>query len=112
MRGFMDLLFRADGKFWLVDWKTNALDGYEDAGMRASMAQHCYHLQYHLYTVAVDLFLKTRVRGYDYARDFGGVFYIFLRGVDPARPERAIFRDKPAPELVRALRETLIGGQS
>ena len=112
MRGFMDLLFRADGKFWLVDWKTNALDSYEDPGMRASMAQHCYHLQYHLYTVAVDLFLKTRVRGYDYARDFGGVFYIFLRGVDPARPERAIFRDKPAPELVRALRETLIGGQS
>lgn len=113
MRGFIDLLFCFEERFYIVDWKSNWLGNrpgdYDETGVRASMAQHSYFLQYQLYTVAADLFLSRRIPGYDYEKHFGGVFYIFLRGVDPAMPERGIFRDRPSAALVRDLRDTLTG---
>jgi exodeoxyribonuclease V beta subunit len=74
------------------------------------MLQHSYYLQYHLYTVATDLYLSSRISGYEYDNQFGGVFYVFFRGLDPAKPSRGIFRDRPPAPLVRALRQLLIDG--
>jgi exodeoxyribonuclease V beta subunit len=114
MRGFIDLLFHFDGRYFLADWKSNWLGNrladYDAEGIARGMAQHSYHLQYHLYTVAADLYLRSRVRGYDYEKNFGGVFYLFMRGVDPRSPGRGIFYDKPDAALVRDLRETFTGG--
>jgi exodeoxyribonuclease V beta subunit len=111
MRGFIDLLFRFKGRYYLIDWKSNWLGSqpadYGPEGMQRAMLQHNYYLQYHLYTLAADLFLERRLPGYDYQTHFGGVYYVFLRGVDPADPSRGIFRDRPAVETVRSL-ETLI----
>ena len=107
MRGFIDLVFRFDGLFYIVDWKSNWLGNrpsdYDQPNLRSSIQRHYYFLQYHLYAVAADLFLRARIPGYDYKRHFGGVFYIFLRGVDPAMPERGIFRDRPDASLIRDL---------
>ncbi len=80
--------------------------------MRASMLQHSYFLQYHLYAVATDLFLSRRVPDYNYDRHFGGVFYVFLRGIDPRKTGRGIFRDRPGAALIGALRKLLIKGVS
>jgi exodeoxyribonuclease V beta subunit len=111
MRGFIDLLFQADGRYYLVDWKSNWLghrpSDYDEAGMRESMLEHNYFFQSHLYTVATDLFLSQRLPNYSYIEHFGGVFYVFLRGVDPNKPEQGIFRDKPAPATVNKLRQLL-----
>jgi exodeoxyribonuclease V beta subunit len=111
MRGFLDLLFRVKDRYYLVDWKSNWLGSqpadYGPEGMQRAMLEHNYYLQYHLYTLAVDLFLKKRLPGYDYQTHFGGVLYIFLRGIDPKDPSRGVFRDRPAVETVRRLR-TLI----
>jgi len=108
MRGFIDLLFRFNDRYYLIDWKSNWLGNkpadYGLAGMKQAMLEHNYYLQYHLYTLAADLFLGRRLSGYDYQTHFGGVYYIFLRGVDPKDPSRAIYRDRPAPETIRALR--------
>lgn len=116
MRGFIDCLFQLDGRYYLVDWKSNwlgdRLSDYDEPGMRACMLQHSYFLQYHLYTIATDLYLSQRVAGYDYDQHFGGVFYVFIRGIDPMTPGRGIFRDKPDAGLVRALRRELLGGES
>ncbi len=113
MRGFIDLLFQFDGRFYIVDWKSNWLGNrpadYDQPALRSSILRHFYFLQYHLYTVAADLFLGGRIPGYDYRKHFGGVFYIFLRGVDPAKPGRGVFHDCPDPRLIRDLRETLTG---
>ncbi len=113
MRGFIDLLFQFDGRFYIVDWKSNWLGNrpadYDQPNLRSSILHHFYFLQYHLYTVAADLFLSRRIRGYDYKKHFGGVFYIFLRGVDPGKPGRGIYRDCPDASLIRDLRETLTG---
>ena len=73
--------------------------------MRDSMAEHNYFLQAHLYVLAADLFLRSRLKEYDYARDFGGVFYVFVRGVDPLDPSLGILRQRPTVETILALRE-------
>jgi exodeoxyribonuclease V beta subunit len=109
MRGFIDLLFRFKDRYYLVDWKSNWLGNrsadYGTEGMERVMLEHNYYLQYHLYTLAADLFLERRLPGYDYQTHFGGVYYIFLRGIDPKDPSRGIFQDRPPAETVKALRK-------
>ncbi|HWR01193.1 MAG TPA: exodeoxyribonuclease V subunit beta [Chlorobaculum sp.] len=111
--GFMDMVFEADGKYWLLDWKSNHLgnspDDYGEESLRRAMAENLYPLQYLLYTVALDRYLSMRVPGYSYATHFGGVIYVFLRGVSAGNGEkRGFFRDLPPEELIRQLGEILI----
>jgi exodeoxyribonuclease V beta subunit len=70
-----------------------------------------YILQYHIYTLALHQHLRLRHPDYEYEDDFGGVFYIFIRGVDDSRgPEYGIFYDLPDADLIEALGEALIPG--
>jgi len=113
MKGFIDLVFEHQGRFYLVDWKSNRLgsrlEDYHRNRLDAVMVEHWYHVQYYLYTLAFHQYLRNRVPGYDYARDFGGICYVFLRGVTrDGGPEFGLFHDRPAPALVQALGETLI----
>jgi exodeoxyribonuclease V beta subunit len=114
MRGFIDLLFRFQNRYYIVDWKSNwlgnQLSDYDQKGIQASMLQHSYFLQYHLYTVAADLYLRRRVAGYEYDKQFGGVFYVFFRGLDPSKADHGIFYHLPAAALISSLRQLLIGG--
>jgi ATP-dependent exoDNAse (exonuclease V) beta subunit (contains helicase and exonuclease domains) len=108
LRGFIDLVFETDGRFYIVDYKTNWLgaapEDYHRTRLAAVMSQHAYHLQYLLYTVAVHRYLRLRLTNYDYDVHFGGVFYLFLRGMDPALgSDYGIFRDRPGRTLVDAL---------
>jgi exodeoxyribonuclease V beta subunit len=83
IRGFVDLVFRHNGQFFIADWKSNRLaDGYGQKALDACMQEAGYHLQYKLYTVAVLRWLKHSFgHGFDAARQFGGVFYFFIRGM-------------------------------
>jgi exodeoxyribonuclease V beta subunit len=111
LTGFIDLLFRFKDRYYLIDWKSNWLGNratdYGPEGMRRAMLKHNYYLQYHLYTLAVDLFLKQRLPDYSYEKHFGGVFYIFLRGIDPGDSSGAIFRDRPALKAIEGLRKLI-----
>jgi len=112
LRGFIDLVFEHDGRYYVVDYKSNHLgatpDHYRREALRVPMAAHHYFLQYHLYTVAVHRFLGSRVPGYAYARHFGGVFYLFLRGMSPERgPRTGVFFDRPAESTIALLSRTL-----
>lgn len=83
IRGFVDLVFNHDQKFYLADWKSNYLEsGYHHESMLSNMNHADYHLQYKLYTVATLRWLK-QVLGdrFDPERHFGGVFYFYLRGM-------------------------------
>jgi exodeoxyribonuclease V beta subunit len=71
------------------------------------MASHHYGLQYHLYTVALHRYLRSRIPDYSYERHFGGVFYLFLRGVDPRQPELGIFNARPSQDVVEGLDDWL-----
>lgn len=113
MRGFMDMVFEHDGMFYLLDWKSNHLgdspEDYTREKLGRAMEKNLYPLQYLLYTVALNRYLTLRAPGYDHERHFGGVIYVFLRGVDPqSGAESGIFRDIPPAGMVRELTELLV----
>ncbi len=115
LRGFVDLVFEHDGRFYVVDYKSNHLgataSAYAPERLTLAMSHASYFLQYHLYTVAVHRWLARRMRGYDYDRAFGGVLYLFARGMHASHPAgTGIFADRPKRELVEALSEVLDHG--
>jgi exodeoxyribonuclease V beta subunit len=108
MKGFVDLVLRFDGRFYILDYKSNhlgdRLDDYDTEGLARAMAGHHYHLQYLIYTLALHRYLCLRLRGYDYERHMGGALYLFLRGMRPALgADRGVFRARPTLSLIRDL---------
>ena len=105
MKGFIDLLFEFEDKFYLVDWKSNwlgpNLDAYASEAIGAEMTHRFYTLQLSIYTVALHRFLRFRKPDYDYEKHFGGAYYLFLRGIEPARPEFGVHRMKLAAGFCR-----------
>jgi exodeoxyribonuclease V beta subunit len=99
--GFIDLVFRREGRYYLLDWKSNRLDAYDPASVQASMEEHRYDLQWKLYAVALDRWLKARLPGYDPTRHFGGVIYLYLRGAAGAADGFSGFRHRPRPKELR-----------
>ncbi len=113
MKGYIDLVFQYNKRFYLIDWKSNLLgiqpEAYTHDVLQAVMERELYILQYHIYTLALHQYLLVRFPGYRYATHFGGVLYIFLRGVDPERGSHyGIYRDRPPAELIEEMRKRLI----
>ena len=109
----MDMVFRFQERFYLVDWKSNFLgtkvEDYGQEALSLAMKEEFYILQFHLYAVALNQYLRLRLPGYSYESHFGGVYYIFLRGVDPERgPDFGIYRHRPSAELINQLCTNLI----
>ncbi|MBN3806610.1 exodeoxyribonuclease V subunit beta [Paraburkholderia sp. Ac-20336] len=120
VKGFIDMIVEHDGRFWIVDWKSNHLGDtaadYAAAPLDAAMASHAYHLQALLYTVALHRYLKTRVRDYAYDTHIGGYLYLFVRGVRPewrdAGGPAGVHRRRAPFELVALLDAAMIGGSA
>ncbi|HEY5263786.1 MAG TPA: UvrD-helicase domain-containing protein, partial [Steroidobacteraceae bacterium] len=116
LKGFIDLVFEHQGQYFILDWKSNHLgytaDDYGGAPLARAMADHGYHLQYLLYSLALDRYLRLRIADYRYDTHFGGVLYLFVRGVRPAWPAArnevpGVFFHRPAVETIRALNHLL-----
>ena len=110
MKGFIDLVFEAGGRYYLADYKSNWLGNkypdYTPGALADAMAREHYYLQYLIYTVALHRYLQLRVADYDYETHYGGVYYLFLRGINP-RQKTGIFRDTPGKALIERLEEIL-----
>ena len=106
LSGVIDLAFEQEGRWWIVDWKSNQLgatdERYAAEVLGDVMMQSHYTLQYHLYLVALHRHLSVRQPGYDPNRHLGGVAYVFLRGVD-GTSSRGWFHDTPTAPLLDAL---------
>jgi len=75
------------------------------------MVRDGYPLQYLVYSVALHRHLSRRLPGYDYDRHVGGVYYLFLRGMDPdGGPGRGVYRDRLPRGLIEAVDRSLGGG--
>ena len=113
MKGYIDMVFSVNGRYYIVDWKSNhlgyAVDDYSRDRLNTVMQRSFYTLQYHIYALALHLFLRLRLPGYRYARHFGGVFYLFIRGIDPAtEPGCGVYFDRPDEALMDALENTML----
>lgn len=87
LNGAIDLVFRHAGRYYLLDWKSNHLgysvQDYTLPRLQDEMREHAYSLQSLVYTLALHRFLTSRIPDYSYERDFGGAYYLFVRGVRP-----------------------------
>lgn len=108
MNGLMDLFFEHDGRYYILDWKSNYLgdrvEDYSAAQVALAMAENNYHLQYHLYTLAALRYLRSRITNFDFEHQFGGVVYLFVRGVRRDRSE-GIFFTRPDLKVIEAMDE-------
>lgn len=116
LHGYVDAVIEHGGRFYLIDWKTNWLGAnagaYDSAVIGKAMRGGFYVLQYHLYAVALRRFLRLRLSRQDVGEFWGGVFYSFLRGVDPAVPGQGWFSDRPGDDILDAVENALEhGGQ-
>lgn len=122
VKGAIDLVFKHGEKFYILDYKSNYLGDsatdYQTDSLQIAIDEHRYDLQYLLYTLAVHRHLSERLGDrYDYQRDFGGVIYLFLRGVEGS-PESApedigskngVYFCRPGVSLIRRLDQMFRG---
>ena len=107
LNGFIDVVARAGGRWYVIDYKSNWLGGdvaaYSPEAIERAMAQHGYRLQYLLYLVALHRLLRVRLPDYDYDRHVGGAFYLFLRGMRPYAAGSGVFCDRPPRACIEAI---------
>lgn len=105
MKGFVDLVFERDGKFYFADWKSNWLGPdasfYTSENLGRAMAENFYTLQLSIYALALHRYLGRRLPDYDYEKNFGGAFYIFLRGTE--NESGGIFHSQPGRTTIERL---------
>jgi exodeoxyribonuclease V beta subunit len=98
MKGFIDLVFEHQGKYYVVDYKSNHLgnneDDYQDEALNVAMVEHDYPLQYLIYSLALHRYLKLRIADYEPDKHLGGVYYLFIRGMKADWGQSGIFADK------------------
>lgn len=106
LKGFIDLVCRYQGRYYVIDYKTNWLgadaSAYNSDTLCEAVASHHYYLQYWLYVLAVHRLLKVRLPDYDYEMHMGGVYYLFLRGMT-GQEGAGVFFDRPSLALISAL---------
>ena len=112
LRGFIDLIYRSDGRYYVLDYKTNDLgeeaSRYQSAALSETIRNQDYDLQYLIYLVALQRLLRSRFGiSYDYERDVGGAVYLFVRGLEF---DAGIHHDRPPRALIDQLEGVFCGG--
>ena len=107
LRGFIDLVACHDGRWYILDYKSNWLGdsstAYSPAAIRRTMRDSHYHLQYLLYLTALHRYLGVKLPDYSYSQHIGGAFYLFVRGMAPDRPGHGVYYDLPAADCIEAI---------
>lgn len=110
LRGFIDLFFEWRGRWYVADYKSNTLAAYDPETITAAVQREHYLLQGLLYTAAAQRYLKQRLPGYDCGRDWGGVLFLFLRGMQGQERPGGTFFDRQPADLLDAVDRWLGGG--
>ena len=113
MKGFIDLVYEHQGRYYVVDYKSNFLGeeqgDYGKEQLDEAMISHDYPLQYLIYSLALHRYLKLRLPDYDPEQHLGGVYYLFLRGMKPEWGQTGVFADRPSTDLLTAFDAYLQG---
>jgi exodeoxyribonuclease V beta subunit len=111
LKGFIDLVFEHQGRYYVLDYKSNLLgeddSAYVPDAMRARILESRYDLQYVIYLLALHRLLKARLPDYDYDTHVGGAVYLFLRGCDA--PGAGAFTERPDKALIESLDRLFCG---
>lgn len=111
MTGLIDLIIEYKGQYFLADYKSNHLGDssidYKYDALTEAIKHHNYDLQYLIYTLAIHRYLRQQLPDYNYEQHFGGVLYLFLRGMD-GEEKSGVYFDKPDIKLITEL-DSLFG---
>ncbi|UPT14788.1 exodeoxyribonuclease V subunit beta [Buchnera aphidicola] len=107
LKGSIDLVFFWKERYYIIDYKSNYLgdnkNSYSLENIKKEIIKNRYDLQYQIYTVALHQYLKKKVKKYKYENNFGGIFYIFLRGINKVKENNSIFYVIPDYLLIKKL---------
>ncbi len=112
MTGVIDLVFKHGERYYIVDYKSNflgpQLSDYGPQQLQKAIYQRRYDLQYMLYTIALHRYLRFRINDYQYSAHFGGIYYLFIRGMRPETgPDNGVYYFLPPQQLVETLDQTI-----
>lgn len=112
VNGKMDLFFGYRDKYYILDWKSNylgdRLQDYSREALAFAMNINNYHLQYLIYTLAAKKYLQSRLKDFDYDRHFGGVIYLFVRGVRSGS-NTGIYANRPTLQQLQLIENIMTG---
>jgi exodeoxyribonuclease V beta subunit len=115
LKGYIDLVFRDGERYYILDWKSNWLGpdaaAYSPATLDAAMRSADYYLQGALYAAALRRNMAVRWPEWDYEKHFGGLYYVFLRGVDGS-PGHGVVHFRPEESLLDGVEEALGMGRA
>ncbi|HIQ07360.1 MAG TPA: exodeoxyribonuclease V subunit beta, partial [Thiotrichaceae bacterium] len=103
LTGFIDLICEYQGQYYVMDYKTNYLEQYTTETMTRSMHEHNYGLQYWIYSLVLHRYLQQTLEGYDFNQHFGGVRYLFVRGMNPDTPCSGVYEYYPSLSVLEEL---------
>jgi len=99
LTGLIDLVCKYGGRYYVIDYKTNylgdAMEDYQIDNLTSGMRAHNYGLQFWIYTLVLHRHLKNVIPGYSYDSHFGGVRYLFVRGMKADVAGSGIFSTFP-----------------
>lgn len=111
LKGFMDLVFQHEGRYYIADYKSNWLgatdEDYNELAMDEAIRAHRYDFQYVIYLLALHRLLKSRLPNYDYDRHVGGAAYLFVRGLGASTS--GVHFERPTKELIETLDDLFAG---
>ena len=113
LTGRADLIACIEGRWWVIDWKSNRLgptrDAYGSQALLDNAIEHAYPLQWMLYLIALHRHLGNRLPEYAPHRHLGGAAYCYLRGLSHDHPSSGWLVHRPSPACITALDECLGG---
>jgi len=116
LTGFVDLICESRGKYYILDYKTNFLGemmtDYGPDNLIAAMQSHNYGLQYWIYTLVLHRHLQNLLPDYSYQKNFGGVMYLFVRGMSPDIPGSGVFATLPDYDKLMELDQAIGGAEN
>jgi exodeoxyribonuclease V beta subunit len=110
LRGFIDLMFQWDGRWYVADYKSNRLPAYQQTDVIEAVQREHYVLQGQLYSAAAHRYLRQRDLDYDPDKNWGGALFLFLRGMNgPERAGTSVFFERQSPDFLDAM-DAWLGG--
>lgn len=99
LQGYIDLIFEHEDRWFVADYKSNILGGYDPESLGRAMLEKNYLLQARLYALALHRHLQVQLHAYDHAKHFGGVAYFFVRGF----PSHGVWFERPSLQALESL---------
>ncbi|XBC38068.1 MAG: exodeoxyribonuclease V subunit beta [Buchnera aphidicola (Floraphis choui)] len=110
--GSIDLIFKWNKKYYLIDYKSdwlgNTNSDYSRQAIQHTITINHYDLQYNFYSIALHRYLKQRIKNYSFNKYFGGIYILFLRAMNNNDLNKGLFFTLPKIEVIRKLNNLFI----